>query len=89
MEQFLDNLEDSINRIPLSVYYTVLSQGFDPADYDNMRSYQYKLSEAKNSTEIKEALDYIIKELTSLANQVQLELQTREDQLDFIESHFI
>lgn len=89
MEQLLDDLEESRNRIPLSVYDTVLSQGYDPADYDNIRSYQYKLREAKNSTEIKEVLDYIIKELTPLADQVQLELQTREDQLDFIESHFI
>lgn len=84
----IDELEAERGQIPLEIYDTVLSLGYDPADYDNLRSYRKSINAAADETAMKTCLSNIAHELTPFVDELVELLREREDQLMFMGKYF-
>lgn len=85
----LDDLESVRNNVPLHIYDTVTSVGYDPMDRDNIASYKKMLNKAQDASEMKDALRTIHQELMLAYKELAPLLEERANQLIFLGSHWI
>lgn len=85
----LDDLESVRTNVPIHIYDTVKSVGYDPMDRDNIASYKKMLNEAQDSSEMKKALRTIHQELMLAYKELAPLLEERANQLIFLGSHWV
>ena len=84
----LDDLEEKRGGIPLEVYDTVPSIGYDPLDHDNMNSYRDRINLSNSEENLTENLVCIMKEMqTALMELGDLE-QEFADQIEIMRKSF-
>lgn len=87
--QLLYDLDISRSKIPLTIYDTIHSLGFDPIDRDNISSYRDGINTATTEIDIKRQIIRIRNELIPAMDRLSEILQEKDDQLVFAGSHFI
>ena len=85
----LDDLESARNNVPIYIYDTVKSVGYDPMDRDNIALYKKLLNEAQDASEMRKAMRTIHQELMLAYEELTPLVEERANQLIFLGSHWV